>query len=331
MENAGGAASSSGKTVVVATDDQMFVLHMIMGIYLGPHLKDENKSALRRIAEGIQHYSPHQLAGTCFRTADIERLYYYVLRNTQNQSVILPLPLFYQSFNAENLFPPHLHPLRLHNNGYHVVENIAFINDPNVEDFITPSFLEKFKRLTGIKRLVLDNNGYWASPIPIGEDNDDEELEKKAMIVLPTPPSKEEWRDIVSSTKGGYSISGSAANGQMGPVLGLVDIGESEDSYLFHVSLPGVKRDESEFECAVEDDGTVTINGVTTHGEKIVHKTIENQHHIFEMQSQNICPPGHFSISFKLPGPVNSEKFQGKLGTDAILEGLVGKAEQKGH
>nr|GLL46927.1 alpha-crystallin domain-containing protein 22.3-like [Ipomoea trifida] len=295
MENAGGGASSSGKTVVVATDDQMFVLHMIMGIYLGPHLKDENKSALRRIAEGIQHYSPHQLAGTCFRTADIERLYYYVLRNTQNQSLILPLPLFYQSFNAENLFPPHLHPLRLHNNGYHVIENIAFINDPNVEDFITPSFLEKFKRLTGIKRLVLDN-GYWASPIPIGEDNDDdEELEKKAMIVLPTPPSKEEWRDIVASTKGGYSITG------------------------------------SEFECVVEDDGSVTIKGVTTHGEKTVHKTIENQHHVFEMQSQNICPPGHFSISFKLPGPVNSEKFRGKFGADAILEGLVGKAEQKGH
>nr|GMD87299.1 alpha-crystallin domain-containing protein 22.3-like [Ipomoea batatas] len=294
MENAGGGASSSGKSVVVATDDQMFVLHMIMGIYLGPHLKDENKSALRRIAEGIQHYSPNQLAGTCFRTADIERLYYYVLRNTQNQSLILPLPLFYQSFNAENLFPPHLHPLRLHNNGYHVVENIAFINDPNVEDFITPSFLEKFKRLTGIKRL-------------------------------------EEWRDIVASTKGGYSISGSAANGQMGPVLGLVDIGESEDSYLFHVSLPGVKRDESEFECVVEDDGSVTIKGVTTHGEKTVHKTIENQHHVFEMQSQNICPPGHFSISFKLPGPVNSEKFRGKFGADAILEGLVAKAEQKGH
>nr|GLL46933.1 F-box protein At5g49610-like [Ipomoea trifida] len=83
------------------------------------------------------------------------------------------------------------------------------------------------------------------------------------MLVLPTRPSKE-WRNIVGSTKGGYSITGSAANEQIGPVLGLVDIGESEDSYLFRVSLPGVKRDESEAGKAEVGTGFDRRSGIAT-------------------------------------------------------------------
>nr|GLL46925.1 alpha-crystallin domain-containing protein 22.3-like [Ipomoea trifida] len=362
----------------VPTEDQIFLLYLIMGIYFGPDLKDERpkKSALRRIAEGLQLYSPDQLAGTCFRTAELERLYYYVLRKA-DQSVILPLPLFYQFFNGllptpvpgsvatyrqlNDLFPPHLHPLRLRN-GHNVIENIAFINDPDV-NYVSAGYLEKFKKLTGLQHLLLDGYREGSLPFPAGETHDHNGLTRgdsnvqldralvgplnsanplactfpapspsntnsesldRAMLVLPTPPSNEEWRDIVASTRGGYSITGSAANGQVGPVLGLVDIGESEDSYLFRVSLPGVKRDESEFSCEVEDDGTVIINGVTTKGEKIVKKRSQ----VFEMQSQNLCPSGHFSISFKLPGPVNPQQFTGNFGTDAILEGIVMKAEQ---
>uniref|UniRef100_A0A7N2L337 Uncharacterized protein n=1 Tax=Quercus lobata TaxID=97700 RepID=A0A7N2L337_QUELO len=40
------------------------------------------------------------------------------------------------------------------------------------------------------------------------------------------------------------------------------------------------------------------------------------------MQSQNLCPPGHFSISFQLPGPVDNQQFSGSFGIDGISEEL---------
>ncbi|CAK9160124.1 unnamed protein product [Ilex paraguariensis] len=67
------------------------------------------------------------------------------------------------------------------------------------------------------------------------------------IVYLPSHPTREEWSNIIGASKRGVALTGSAAMGQIGPVLGLIDIGECEDSYLFRVSLPGVKRDESMF------------------------------------------------------------------------------------
>ncbi|XP_062144674.1 alpha-crystallin domain-containing protein 22.3-like isoform X2 [Alnus glutinosa] len=123
------------------------------------------------------------------------------------------------------------------------------------------------------------------------------------------------------ATRVGVALTGCAAMGKIGPVIGLMDIGESKDSYLFRVSLPGVARDENGFRCDVEPDGKVVIKGVTTTGEKIVCKNSQ----IFQMHTQNLCPPGHFSISFQLPGPVDRQQFSGSFGIDGILEGVVKK------
>jgi hypothetical protein len=76
-----------------------------------------------------------------------------------------------------------------------------------------------------------------------------------------------------------------------------------------------------DFNCDVEPDGKIVIKGVTTTGEKIVCKNSQ----IFQMQTQNLCPPGHFSISFQLPGPVDHQQFSGSFGIDGILEGIVKK------
>lgn len=76
-----------------------------------------------------------------------------------------------------------------------------------------------------------------------------------------------------------------------------------------------------EFTCQVEPNGKVFIKGVTTTGEKTVYKY--NQ--LFIMQSQNLCPPGDFTISFELPGPVDPKQFYGNFGNDGILEGIVTK------
>ncbi|KAH7565070.1 hypothetical protein ACOSP7_020824 [Xanthoceras sorbifolium] len=111
--------------------------------------------------------------------------------------------------------------------------------------------------------------------------------------------------------------------GHVMPIIGLMDISESEDSYMFRLALPGVKRGESEFSCAVGRTGKVTISGITTTGEKIVHKFSR----VFEMQTHNHWPPGPFTMSFQLPGPVDEEEFSGSFGTDGILEGILKKAK----
>jgi hypothetical protein len=40
-------------------------------------------------------------------------------------------------------------------------------------------------------------------------------------------------------------LSGTAKEGSAGPPIGLVDIGVSENAYLFRVALPGIRRNES--------------------------------------------------------------------------------------
>ncbi|KAE9611944.1 hypothetical protein Lal_00048991 [Lupinus albus] len=160
----------------------------------------------------------------------------------------------------------------------------------------------------------------YMSPLP-PEDETDSEKVCPAMLFLPSRPTKKEWSDIVAATKNGFALTGSAAMGQVGPNIGLMDIGECEDSFLFRVSLPGVKRDEKYFSCEVDTEGKVLIQGVTTTGEK----TISRFSQVFEMQTHNLCPPGDFSITFQLPGPVDPHQFSGNFGTDGILEGMVMK------
>ncbi|XAR52579.1 hypothetical protein NMG60_11020722 [Bertholletia excelsa] len=142
-----------------------------------------------------------------------------------------------------------------------------------------------------------------------------------AMVFLHSCPSEEEWNNIIAGTKGGVGLTGAATMGKVGPTVGSVDIGECEDAYIFRVSLPGVSNDENEFSCDIDPSGKIVIEGVTSTGERIIHR----QSLIFEMLTQNLCPPGHFSISFQLPGPVDRQQFTSSFGVDGILEGLVKK------
>ncbi|KAK3033154.1 hypothetical protein RJ639_036338, partial [Escallonia herrerae] len=152
------------------------------------------------------------------------------------------------------------------------------------------------------------------------------------MIYLPSFPTREEWSNIVAATKTGFALTGSAAMGQIGPVIGLLDMGNARiptSSVFLFLELKGMKImyqflvsfTAGDFSCEVESDGKVLIRGVTATGEKTVCRYSQ----VFEMKSQNLCPPGHFSISFKLPGPVDPQQFSGNFGTDGILEGIVMK------
>lgn len=80
--------------------------------------------------------------------------------------------------------------------------------------------------------------------MPVNKPNDNAEKGGPAMIFLPSE-STPVFDNLIAQTKNGVALTGSAAMGKIGPTIGLVDIAESDDSYYFRVSLPGVSRDES--------------------------------------------------------------------------------------
>ncbi|KAI3724531.1 hypothetical protein L2E82_36312 [Cichorium intybus] len=145
-----------------------------------------------------------------------------------------------------------------------------------------------------------------------------------AMLFLPPQTTEKELNDILETTTHGVVVLGSAASGKIGPLIGAIDISESDDGFLFRVALPGVKKDEK-FKCDIQADGTVTINGVTNTGEKKVN--VHNM--VFEMHTQNLCPPGDFSVSFKLPAAVDPLTLKNEL-ANGVFEGVVNKKPLKG-
>ncbi|KAF4352073.1 hypothetical protein G4B88_002180 [Cannabis sativa] len=365
--------STNVQTKIADDDDQRFLLFFVIGTYFGPDLKGgfPKKSILQRIAEGLPPYTSDQLAGSShMEIVEVERIYRYVLRKA-DQSAVVKLPLLLQFFDGivpkngndptanypqfPDLFPPLLHRHSLNQYRNKIIENIVFVNNPDIY-YIDREDVERFRRLTGLHDVLLDEDAArlhtidgvisHSAAVPVDEINGGlsrskssqrnrktrcvdkllkmdgslkHDMASPAMIFLPSLPTASELSKIVAATKNGFALTGSAAAGPVGPTVGLVDIGECEDSYIFRISLPGVKRDESDFSCEVSSEGEVLIRGATTTGEKTVHRYSQ----MFEMQTQNLCPPGRFSISFKLPGPVDPQQFSGKFGIDGILEGIV--------
>ena len=82
---------------------------------------------------------------------------------------------------------------------------------------------------------------------PTKEKTEASETIGPAMIFLPSQSTREELDNIMAITKNGVALTGAAATGTVGPAVGLVDIGELEDSYYFRVTLPGVSMDKSKF------------------------------------------------------------------------------------
>nr|XP_043632554.1 alpha-crystallin domain-containing protein 22.3 isoform X2 [Erigeron canadensis] len=140
-----------------------------------------------------------------------------------------------------------------------------------------------------------------------------------AMVFLPQQTTEKEFKDILSVTKYGVAVSGSAASGQIGPLIGAHDISESDDGFLFRVALPGVQNDEK-FKFDIQGDGTITIQGVTNTGQE----KVQAHNMVFEMRTRNLCPPGDFSVSFQLGDHVDPSTLKHTL-ANGILEGVVNK------
>uniref|UniRef100_A0A2P2QM96 SHSP domain-containing protein n=1 Tax=Rhizophora mucronata TaxID=61149 RepID=A0A2P2QM96_RHIMU len=111
-------------------------------------------------------------------------------------------------------------------------------------------------------------------------------------------------------------VTGTAKQGSAGPPIGLVDIGVSKDAYLFRVSLPGIRQNECKLSCEIKLDGSVNIKGEVIYGGAI----LKNSSGVFEMKVQQLCPPGPFTLSFKLPGPADPRLVSTHFRADGILE-----------
>ncbi|KAL3726412.1 hypothetical protein ACJRO7_031337 [Eucalyptus globulus] len=98
-----------------------------------------------------------------------------------------------------------------------------------------------------------------------------------------------------------------------GSITGRVTLAESEDSYLFHVSLPGIRIDQS-FSCEFDMDGEVLIEGEIATGGNTV-----------ESRTGNPCQPGHFSLRFQLPGRIYLRGANCNFRSDGTFEGRAKK------
>ncbi|XXG79425.1 hypothetical protein AAC387_Pa09g0496 [Persea americana] len=138
-----------------------------MGTYFGPDLKDKRpiKSVFQRMTEDLPPYTAEQLAGSHIKTVEVERVYYYVLSKAHKSLIVKP-SMFHQflqgglastsqdSVQDKRQFPD-LFPLDLHQhvrfkNRYKIIENIAFINHPEIS-YIAPECVQRFKMLAGLE------------------------------------------------------------------------------------------------------------------------------------------------------------------------------------
>ncbi|XP_055836036.1 increased DNA methylation 3-like [Solanum dulcamara] len=99
----------------------------------------------------------------------------------------------------------------------------------------------------------------------------------------------------------------------------LIEIGNSENAYLFRVALPGV-RHKCTIKFDIQRDGRVQIEGVITESE-----ALKNSLEGYEMKLQQLPSPGPFTISFNLPGPVDPRLCSPQFSTDGVLEAIVMK------
>lgn len=224
---------SSGSTL---TDDQSFLLYLIMGTYFGPDLRGQTpqKSVFQRRAEGLPQYTYDQLTGSHIKIIEVERIYYYVLRKA-SPSVIVKLPWLHQFFDGNletqepvlafpqwnHLFPPHLHPHSNLKSRCKIIKNIVFINNPETF-YLIPDDIERFKRLTGLEYFHLDRDGARFHTYVDGEclyDVTVGGVEFNRDLPQPMPQDPFQPVSIVPPYNVGPPILGAATNGAP-PVIG---------------------------------------------------------------------------------------------------------------
>ncbi|XP_039155826.1 increased DNA methylation 3-like [Eucalyptus grandis] len=133
------------------------------------------------------------------------------------------------------------------------------------------------------------------------------------VVFSPLSTSEGQYHGAAATCSAGVGVAGNADVRLTGSTTWRVNLAESEDCYLFQVSLPGVRRDQT-FGWEVDMSGEVLIEGETATSGQVV-----------ESRTGNLCPSGHFSLCFQLPGRVDPRLSNCNFGSDGIFEGVVKK------
>ena len=94
----------------------------------------------------------------------------------------------------------------------------------------------------------------------------------------------------------------------------LTDLSETDDAYLIHLDLPGLKKDNVEINV---HDGTLTISGERRHEET------QNDEKFVRVERSY----GRFYRAFSLPQTINTENIEATF-EDGVLNIRVPKAEE---
>ncbi|XP_039155830.1 increased DNA methylation 2-like [Eucalyptus grandis] len=295
-------ASSAGEDML--TNDQRFLLTVIFGLYFGPHLQGErppHKSALQRVLERLPRYTQDRLAGSKLMVAQMIHVYYYILRKA-SQSVIVAPPLLLKFFRDAlparmigpgfnyplfiDLFPTDLHPCSRVEERFMAIDNIVLIDNPSTS-YLREEVVARFKNLTGLQEFVLEKD---AAKLPIYVTDEvfyqviarEERSEGQPHFSVPRCGSHGRQcnismvfspLDTTGATTAWSAGAGVVWNAEVelaGSITGRVTLAESEDSYLFNVSLPGIRIDQRTFSCKFNVDGDeVFIEGDAATGGKL--------------------------------------------------------------
>ncbi|WCJ44756.1 HSP20-like chaperones superfamily protein [Euphorbia peplus] len=110
---------------------------------------------------------------------------------------------------------------------------------------------------------------------------------------------------------------GVATENVVSPPFGLVDIGESEDAYLFRVALPGLRKNECKIKCEILSNGTINVRGEVVPG--LQRESVGG----FQTRVEQYSSPGPFTVSFQLPGETDPRLFSPNFRVDGIFEGVI--------
>ncbi|GAV74265.1 hypothetical protein CFOL_v3_17745 [Cephalotus follicularis] len=100
-------------------------------------------------------------------------------------------------------------------------------------------------------RLYIDGGQVMGSTSLPREAECVETVSKPSMIFFHSSSPQQEWETLSASTQFGISLTGSAATGSIGPILRLMTLGETDDSYYFLVNLHEVSFNEDDFSCEI--------------------------------------------------------------------------------
>ena len=138
--------------------------------------------------------------------------------------------------------------------------------------------------------------------LPIRRRDDDRRPEQEFEQLRNAFASQlERWPDFVSSL-----------HERLRDVAPLVDVEETDDSYLFEVELPGVKREDIDLQV---DQGSVRLTGERRERQRV------------GLLRHRTRTTGRFSLAVTLPGPVDSEAVTAGL-DHGVLTIVVPKADQ---